>query len=69
MHREKVQLSVKLATTQPTQFYLANFNQVKLSVPGMTLIGLSVVMPIMIRKSREKQNGSNSAGLKRLGLL
>ena len=36
MGRDKIQQSVKLATTQTTQFYLTIFVQVKLSVLGMT---------------------------------
>ena len=53
MRRDKIHSSVKLATTQPTQFYLADFMHVKLSVREMTHFFISVLSsPILKKKIR-----------------
>jgi|TARA_B100000809_G_scaffold201437_1_gene202023 hypothetical protein len=52
MGRDKIQQSVKLATTQTTQFYPTIFVQVKLSVLGMTHFLLLVDCRDLLRKTR-----------------
>ena len=68
MRRDKIHSSVKLATTQPTQFYLADFMHVKLSVRGMTHFFISVLSsPILKKRSACRQSalpciGNTTAG-------